>query len=204
MKKTKQFAIRQTLGQFNLSDWQIMHWLSWWCWANVCPIYYTHLGSMLFQCWAGLLVTLGQRWPNVAHNGPTLVQCWTKVMRKLAIHWVNVGPTRWDNIGPMSRITLGQRHLPTLAQCNWLHWPNVGPTLACYLGLLIVKNRVHYDSRCVYRRLLKIVRHQTVHVTITWQMHTSNNLSSVVFIVNVISMAAPRKVVNQLLSTYPD
>ena len=98
------------------------------------PDIFTHIGSMGFQCWAGLLVTLGQRWPNVAHIRPTLVQCWTNVMRKLAIHWANVGPTCWGNIGPMSKITLGQRHLPTLAQCNWLHWPNIGPTLACYLG----------------------------------------------------------------------
>ena len=64
------------------------------------------------------LMTLGQRWPNVAHIEHTLVQCWTNVMRKLAIHLAYVGPTRWDNIGPMGKITLGQRHLPTLAQCN--------------------------------------------------------------------------------------
>ena len=100
------------------------------------PDIFTHIGSMGFQCWAGLLVTLGQRWPNVAHIRPTLVQCWTNVMRKLAIHWANVGPTCWGNIGPMSKITLGQHHLTTLAQCNRLHWANVGPMLACYLGIL--------------------------------------------------------------------
>ena len=119
--------VLQTLCQFNFSDWQIM--------TQCQPVYdieptlaqyISHKGSSLIQCWARLLVTLGQGWPNASHIGLTLVQCWTNVMRKLA--------TRWDNIGPMSKITLGQHHFPTLALCDWLPWANVGPMLACYLG----------------------------------------------------------------------
>ena len=130
--------------------------------------YITHIGSMLFQCWAGLLVMLGQRWPNVAHIGPTLVKCWPNVLGKLAIHWANVGPTRWDNIGPMSKIILGQHHLPTFAQCNWLHWSNVGPTLACYLGSDLKCRENHQNDEHIPHKTQKCKGiHTTFQVEIT-------------------------------------
>ena len=81
---------------------------------------------MVFQYLAGLLVRLDQRVPYVALIVPTLVQCLTNIMRKLAIHWANVGPTRWGNIGPMSKITLDQPHLPTLPNVT----DYIGPMLA--------------------------------------------------------------------------
>ena len=110
-----------------------------WCWANVGPIYYTQR-SILIQCWVGLLVSC------VAHIGPTLVQCWTSMS--------------WENllyIGPMSKITLGQHHLPTLAQCNWLHWPDVGIMLAHYLGMIW-----WVDPRCFFFKVVafKFLRHK--------------------------------------------
>lgn len=51
-------------------------------------------------------------------------------------HCADVGPTCWANVGPISKITLGQHQLPTLGQCNWFCWANVGPTQSCYLGCL--------------------------------------------------------------------
>ena len=130
------YDVLQTLSKFNFSDWQIMYTtLSLWCWANVGQIYNTHRINVI-KCWAGLLVTLGKRWP-MSHT--------------LGQSWFNVGPMLWENsqcIGPKLAQHFGTilgrwtklhwanviDHLPTLGQCNWLHWSNVGQTLACYLG----------------------------------------------------------------------
>ena len=43
-------------------------------------------------------------------------------------------PTCWANKGPMSKITLGQRYLPTLVQRSCQQNANICPTLGCYLG----------------------------------------------------------------------
>ena len=79
------YAVLQKLGHFNFSDWQIMHTtLSSLCWANVGRIYYTQ-----FQSWAEQLVTLSQRWPNVAHIG----QSWFNVGRISRENSQYIGPT---------------------------------------------------------------------------------------------------------------
>ena len=57
-------------------------------------------------------LTLAQRWPN---SGMTTVAC----------HF-----GQWANVGPLAKMTLAHRWLPTVAQW-WSHrWPNVGPPVA--------------------------------------------------------------------------
>ena len=44
--------------------------------------------------------------------------------------WTNIEPTVGKNVGPMSKMTSGQRHLPHKTA-------NVGPTNDCYLGTAV-------------------------------------------------------------------
>lgn len=86
----------------------------------------TSVGSSWAQRLVICIITLGQRWPSVGpmkyvyyNDGPVLAQRWFIVVW-LAECWhlfqwlkskclVNVKPTVGDYVGPMNKITLGQR-----------------------------------------------------------------------------------------------
>ena len=90
-------------------------------WAKIClanvtdyigPTLASNIGPML-------LITLGQRWPNVTAEGrPKLTQhCFMVGAHTLSKPYANE-----------------QRDFePTSGQCSCLGWANVGPTYACYL-----------------------------------------------------------------------
>lgn len=63
-----------------------------------------------------------------------LVHRWLLVGVKYCLHWAIVDPTNWAIVGPISKITLAQQRLATLAQHNGFCWANVGPIQTCYLG----------------------------------------------------------------------
>ena len=103
------------------------------CWPNVVNQILTSA-----QCWPNVvnqILTLAQCWPSVVNEILTLAQCWPNVIQLDIQHWPNVVPTVGSNVGPMSKITLGQCHLPTLGQYNLRWWANVGPMSSCYLGI---------------------------------------------------------------------
>ena len=114
-EKTKQLAkwvydIRQTLGQFNFSDWQIMLKLSY------------DFGPLLAQYRINVILMSGRATCDV---GPTLAQCRT--------HWANVG-SMLDQCHEKTRNTLGQRWPNTLGQ-HWADEQNyIGPTSFANIG----------------------------------------------------------------------
>ena len=56
----------------------------------------------------------GQHWANLTHYW----QCWHLVGMRSYLRWPNNLPSCWTNVGPMSKITVGQRTAS-----------NIGPTL---------------------------------------------------------------------------
>ena len=93
----------------------------------------TSVGSSWAQRLVICIIALGQLWPSVGpiqyryyNVGPVLVQrwyivvwlaeCWHLIQWLESKCWANVKPTVGDYVGPMNKITLGQRLFSTLAQ----------------------------------------------------------------------------------------